>query len=248
MTSLFHRAERMDCLDLDQALKKLDNKPPVDLIYIDPPFNTGRNFGEYNDAWHTVEDYLAWLTPRLNACWDSIDDGNLVIHLDWRSVHYVKVAMDLLAGVKNFRNDIIWSYRSGGACKRQLSRKHDTLLWYSKGDYTFNVQREPYAPGADTTKPGFHPDGRMLTDVWQIPFISTTGSERSGYPTQKPLGLLNRVVELFSPVGGFVVDGFCGSGTAGVSAKGLGRSCLLLDVNGSAVDLSLERLGLCDAF
>ena len=243
MSNTFHVAKTMDCLDLDKALRELDNKPPVDLIYIDPPFNTGRNFGEYNDAWHTMEDYVAWLTPRLKVCWDAIDNGSLVIHLDWRSVHYVKVAMDLLAGRKNFMNDIVWSYNSGGAGRRVLARKHDTLLWYAKGDYVFNVMREPYATGNVSDRVGFHADGRMLTDVWRIPFISTTGSERCGYPTQKPLGLLDRVVGLFSPVGGFVVDGFCGSGTTGVSAKGLGRSCLLLDVNGSAVDVSLERLG-----
>ena len=81
MSDLFHVAKRMDCLDLDKALTELDNKPPVDLIYIDPPFNTGRNFGEYNDAWHTVEDYVDWLTPRLKACWDSIDNGSLVFLL-----------------------------------------------------------------------------------------------------------------------------------------------------------------------
>lgn len=228
-----------DCINIESITV---NKK-VDLIYVDPPFNTGRDFGEYNDSWSTMDDYLNWLKPRLESCWKAIDTGNIIIHLDWRAVHYVKCIMDAIATPDNFRNEIIWSYSSGGASKRQLSRKHDNLLWYSKGpDYTFNIQREPYATPNVETRQGFNPDGRMLTDVWNIPFISTTSHERSGYPTQKPLKLLERIVTIFSNPKDLVVDAFCGSGTTGVAAKKLDRSYLLLDINQSAVDIAKDRI------
>jgi site-specific DNA-methyltransferase (adenine-specific) len=151
--------------------------------------------------------------------------------------------LDDIAGEQNFLNEIVWAYRSGGASKRHLSRKHDTLLWYAKGDgYTFNPQRVPYAPGTDVSRPGFHPDGKLMTDVWDISFISTSSHERTGWPTQKPVTLLSRVVELFSNRGDVVLDPFCGSGTTGVAAKRLGRGSVLLDVNPDATALAGERV------
>ena len=234
---MFHVVEELDCLNVGAAISG-----PASLVYIDPPFNTGRNFKEYSDVWRSVEDYILWLKPRLSACWDVIQDGNMVVHLDWRAVHYAKCAMDDIAGIKNFKNEIVWAYNSGGAGGNALSRKHDTLLWYSKGDNAFNIQREPYATPNVLGRPGFNPDGRMLTDVWNIPFISTTSAERVGYPTQKPLKLLERIVSIYSNPGDLVVDGFCGSGTTGVAAAGLGRSSFMMDVNPNAVEIATARL------
>ncbi len=235
-----HTTHNIDCINLPSL-----GLEPVQLVYADPPFNTGRDFGEWADNhWATTSDYIRWLTPRLEACWEQLSpNGNLVLHLDWRTAHRAKIALDDIAGEQNFLNEIVWAYRSGGASKRHLSRKHDTLLWYAKGDgYTFNPQRVPYAPGTDVSRPGFHPDGKLMTDVWDISFISTSSHERTGWPTQKPVTLLSRVVELFSNRGDVVLDPFCGSGTTGVAAKRLGRGSVLLDVNPDATALAGERV------
>ena len=221
----------------------LDPKPQ--LVYIDPPYNTGRRFTEeWIDSWPTTAAFMEWLQPRLEACWEALTpNGNMIVHIDWRTSHYVKVLMDEMFGEANFKNEIVWAYRSGGASKRHLSRKHDTLLWYAKGkDYTFNTKRVPYAPGTDVSKPGFHPDGKLMTDVWEISFLSTSSNERTGYPTQKPLTLMERIVEMFSNEGDIIFDGFCGSGSTGVAAKLLGRSCFLMDINPVAVYTAARRV------
>jgi len=213
------------------------------LVLTDPPFNTGNDFGSYNDQWSSMEEYLAFLIPRLKACWDHLaENGNLIVHLDWRSSHYVKVEFDKIAGYENFVNEIVWPYNSGGASRKHLSRKHDVLLLWSKPDATFNVLREPYATPNVQGRAGFHPEGRMLTDVWNIPFISTTSKERTGYPTQKPLALAERAIRVFTNPGDLVFDPFCGSGTTGVAAKKLGRDYLLMDVGSDAYAMAASRL------
>ena len=162
--------------------------PHPDLIYIDPPFFTQRDFESFDDRWASLQTYTDWLTGYCSVGWDALNPGgNFLIHLDWHAVHAMKVRLDHCFG-GNFVNEIIWSYNSGGASKRRLSRKHDNILWYTKpgAEYTFNVIREPYATPDAADRPGFHPDGRMLTDVWQIPFLSTTAKERTGYPTRNP--------------------------------------------------------------
>lgn len=216
----------------------------VDLIYMDPPFDTGRDFGQFTDRWISRRAYISWLTMVCSAARDTLSDtGNLLLHVDWRTVHYLKVALDEVFGVDQFRNEIIWAFASGGASKRHLARKHNTILWYSKSDnYTFNVLREPYAtPGVDG-RAGFHPDGRMLTDVWQLSFLSTTARERTGWPTQKPLALLERAIQVFTDRGDLVVDPFCGSGTTGLAALRHGRRYQLSDLSEQAVALTRARL------
>jgi site-specific DNA-methyltransferase (adenine-specific) len=215
----------------------------VDLVYLDPPFNSNNDFGQYDDRWKSMDEYVDFLIPRVMRCASLLkEDSNLLVHLDWRASHYIKVALDKELGYDNFKNEIIWQYNSGGASKRHLSRKHDVIMWWGFGDYTFNIQREPYATPNVSDRSGFHPDGRMLTDVWNIPFLSTTSKERVGYPTQKPITLLERVIEIFTNPGDVVLDGFCGSGTTGVAAKKLGRKYLLVDQNPDAVKTAEKRL------
>lgn len=237
--SVMHKVVQADLLSAPLGAQ------PFDLVYIDPPFNSNNDFGHYNDEWASMEDYLTFLIPRISRCYSALrEGGNLLVHLDWRASHYVKVAVDThIANYEDFRNEIVWQYNSGGASKRHLSRKHDVILWWSKGSgYTFNVLREPYATPDVKGRPGFHPDGRMLTDVWAIPFLSTTAKERTGYPTQKPLALLERVVKVFSNPDDLVLDGFCGSGTTGVAAKLNGRDCLLVDKGAEAVKVARKRI------
>ncbi len=216
----------------------------LNLCYLDPPYNTGTNFGAFNDQWANIDAYTAYLTPRIKRCWDHLaEGGNLIVHVDWRAVHYLKVAIDQFANPNNFHNEIVWAYNSGGASKRHLSRKHDTLLWWAKGEgWTFNIQREPYATPNVEHRPGFHPDGRMLTDVWNIPFISTTSKERTGYPTQKPVALAERIINVFSNPDDLICDPFCGSGTTGVAAQQLGRRFYLVDINPDAIATAEQRL------
>ena len=217
----------------------------VDLIYMDPPFFTQKNHGEFDDRWSSLEEYVAFISQYAQAACDLLrPTGNFILHVDPRSAHYLKVAIDQIFGYQNFGNEVVWHYSSGGAGKKTLAKKHDTLLWWGKTpERTFNVLREPYATQGTEGRPGFHPEGRMLTDVWDISIISTTGKERTGYPTQKPLRLLERVVEVWSNPGDLVVDPMCGSGTTGMAALSLGREFLLNDKNLEAVRISQERCG-----
>lgn len=218
------------------------------LIYIDPPFNTGKqqqgSQGSYHDRWLSTGDYLDWLMPRIEKMWTALrKEGSLVVHVDPSISHYVKVALDLTLGEEHYRNEVIWAYNSGGASKKHLSKKHDTLFWYAKSkDSTFNVLREPYASTKVEGRKGFHPEGRMLTDVWNISFLSTTSGERTGYPTQKPLELLKRVIQLWSNEGDWVGDFFAGSGTTGKAAQILRRPFILADNNISAIETMKARL------
>jgi site-specific DNA-methyltransferase (adenine-specific) len=246
----------------------------VQLVYIDPPFNTGKTqqktsistsavtsgdrtgFGgkqyettvlskmRYGDAF---DDYLGFLEPRLVELWRVLaDDGCLFVHLDYREVHYVKVLMDALFGREKFINEIIWSYDFGGRSKRRWSGKHDTILYYVKDEnnYTFNfdeIDRIPYlAPGLVGAEKAER--GKTPTDVWWNTIVPTNGKEKTGYPTQKPLGIINRVILIHSNPGDTVLDAFAGSGTLGESALRYGRDCILIDENKEAIDVIERRL------
>lgn len=184
--------------------------------------------------------------------------GTLYVHLDWRTVHYVKVMLDEIFGINNFLNEIIWSYRTGSRPAQWFSRKHDTLLVYVKemGRHTFNRMRcgeyrtkdlriDDDGRAYKSTKNGpiyFHRDGPLMTDVWDIPFLSTVSKERTGYPTQKPEALSERIIQASTNQGDVVADFFCGSGTTPVVAKRLKRRWLACDVNPDAVRITQERL------
>jgi DNA modification methylase len=242
-----------------------------DLIYIDPPFFTGREravsaprhreaSGTYSDA-HTggLKGYLAFMMPRLQQCHRLLArHGTLYVHLDWHVSHYIRIQLDTIFGGDNFLNEIIWHYRTGGVAQRWFGRKHDTILAYAKetGQHVFNIQREGQfrtdglkydeegRPYKSTTKGRvyFNADGPALTDVWDMPFLSTVSRERAGWPTQKPLALLERIIQASSRPGDLVADFFCGSGTTLVAAQRMGRRWLGCDESETAVEIARRRL------
>ncbi len=251
-----------DCLTV---LKMLPEKS-LDLVYIDPPFCTqtrrSRSNGDhhYPDYWPGgLREYLDFLTVRLKHIHRVLKTtGSLFVHLDYRSVHYVKIELDRIFGDENFLNEIIWSYRTGGLSKKWFARKHQSILAYAKragkhkfhpirsGEFrtdglNYDEQGRPYK----STKKGrlyFNPAGPVLTDVWEIPFLSTVGLERTGYPDQKPLALLERVIQAASDEGDRVADFFAGSGTTALAAQRLARRWLAVDSNPAAVKIMQARL------
>ncbi len=245
-----------------------------DLIYIDPPFNTGRvqtrpqlktkrsdsgdrkGFGgasyetirgvalSYDDAF---SDYWSFLAPRLEEAWRLLSErGTLYLHLDYREAHYAKVLLDGMFGRESFLNEIIWAYDYGAKSKKKWPSKHDTILVYVKSPdhYIFNaeaVDREPYmAPSLVTSEKAER--GKLPTDVWWHTIVSPTGKEKTGYPTQKPLGILRRILQASSNQGSWVLDFFAGSGTTGAAAAELDRQFVLIDQNPEAISVIRNRL------
>jgi DNA modification methylase len=249
------------------------------LIYLDPPFNTGRVQGRaletaqssgaaatgaivrrgfhgrdyerlrgdlrtYDDRF---DDYWGFLEPRLIEAWRLLaDDGTLYVHLDYREAHYAKVLCDALFGRDRFLNELIWAYDYGAKTRRRWPTKHDTILVYVKDPkgYWFDsdaVDREPYmAPGLVTAEKAAR--GKLPTDVWWHTIVPTTGREKTGYPTQKPEGVLRRIVQASSRPGDRVLDLFAGSGTTGAVASALGRDAVLVDANPEAVEIMVKRM------
>ena len=248
----------------------------IQLIYIDPPFNTGRQqqrsrtttkrndsgtrIGFKGQRYETVKDtilsyddqfanYWEFLEPRLEQAFRVLkDSGTLYLHLDYREAHYAKVLLDALFGPECFLNEIIWSYDYGGKSKSRWPAKHDTILVYVKDpdNYYFDsesVDREPYmAPGLVT--PEKVAKGKLPTDVWWHTIVSPTGKEKTGYPTQKPIGILRRIIQASTQEGDTVLDFFAGSGTTGFVANELGRRFILVDQNPESIEVIRERLPL----
>ena len=240
----------------------------IQLIYIDPPFYSKADYdavvragGEnirhpaYGDKWEKgLSEYLKMLTTRLYLMRDLLSERGLIwLHLDWHVVHYAKLIMDEIFGEKNFVNEIIWTYKSGGSGKRHFSRKHDTLLVYSKsGRYDFyplkeksyNRQFKPYRfkgvkEYRDDT--GWYTLVNMK-DVWQIDMVGRTSAERTGYATQKPEQLMERIVASCTQEGDICADFFCGSGTLPATAQRLGRRYIACDIGSLAVENTISRL------
>ncbi|WP_243736213.1 DNA-methyltransferase [Curtobacterium flaccumfaciens] len=193
------------------------------------------------------DDYWSFLEPRLLEAWRLLaDDGTLYLHLDYREAHYAKVLLDALFGRDAFLNEIVWAYDFGAKSRSRWPTKHDTILAYVKDParYWFDsaaVDREPYmAPGLVT--PEKRERGKLPTDVWWHTIVSPTGKEKTGYPTQKPEGVLRRIVQASSREGDWVLDFFAGSGTTGAVARALGRRFVLVDDNPVAVDVMRRRL------
>lgn len=200
--------------------------------------------GSYVDAF---EDFERFLMPRIESGLRCLTpDGSLFVHLDCREVHYIKVALDRLLGRNCFMNEIVWAYDYGGRPKNRWPSKHDTILWYALNpeNYVFNfdeMDRIPYmAPGLVTPEKAER--GKTPTDVWWHTIVPTNGKEKTGYPTQKPLGVLNRVIKVHSRPDDIVLDFFAGSGTAGEAAARHSRGFVLVDSNPEAVKIAAERL------
>lgn len=244
------------------------------LIYLDPPFNTGRaqtrrslrtvrdpdgdRTGFQGQRYRTeqlastsyadtFDDYLAFLAPRLQEARRLLaDDGSLFFHIDYREVHYCKVLLDDIFGRDSFLNEIIWAYDYGARSKSRWPAKHDNILWYAQdpANYVFHydaVDRIPYmAPGL--VGPEKAARGKSPTDVWWHTIVSPTGKEKTGYPTQKPLGILERIIRVHSDPGDLVLDFFAGSGTTGEAAAKLGRDFVLIDSNPEAIEVMTRRL------
>jgi site-specific DNA-methyltransferase (adenine-specific) len=241
-------------------LNKMDDES-FQMIYIDPPFNTGDTQSmakqstidgvkilgrtiEYSD---TFANFWAFLEPRLREAWRLLaDTGTLYLHLDYREVHYAKVVLDSIFGRENFLNEIIWAYDYGAKSKKKWPTKHDNILVYVKNReaYYYNsdeVDREPYmAPGLVT--PEKAEKGKLPTDVWWHTIVPTNGKERTGYPTQKPEGILRRMIQASTVEGDWVLDFFAGSGTTGAVAKKLGRNYVMIDEKEDAKKIMDERL------
>jgi site-specific DNA-methyltransferase (adenine-specific) len=194
----------------------------------------------------SLDDYLDFIAARLVEAHRVLKPtGSIYVHVDFHAAHYIRMLLDDIFGPDRFLNEIVWSYDFGGRARDRWPRKHDTLYWYAKGDrWTFNrddIDRLPYmAPSlVGPEKAAF---GKLPTDVWWFTIVPTNGSERTGYPTQKPERLLERILRASSNPGDYVVDFFAGSGTTGVVAARLGRRFLLVDSSPEAVRIARERL------
>ena len=244
------------------------------LIYIDPPFNTGKvqartrlktvrdeagdRTGFQGQRYRSIKlgtqsyadifsDYLEFLEPRLIEAHRLLKpDGSLFFHIDYREVHYCKVLLDQIFGRESFINEIIWAYDYGARATRRWSPKHDNILWYAKNpkNYTYryeDIDRIPYmAPGL--VGPEKAARGKTPTDTWWHTIVSPNGKEKTGYPTQKPLAILSRIIRVHTNPGDAVLDFFAGSGTTGEAALRLGRRATLVDNNPQALEVMARRL------
>jgi len=235
---------RGDNLSILQSLES----EQFQLIYIDPPFGTGKIqkiHGKFYEDYST--NYLEFLMPRIQEAYRLLtSNGSIFIHLDYRWVHYVKVECDKIFGRDNFINEIVWCYDYGSRSKTRWSCKHDNILYYAKNanNRIFNfdaMDRLPYeAPGLCGAKKAAV--GKTPTDWWKQTICPTNGNERVGYPTQKPLKIIERIVKVHSNPGDNLLDFFGGSGTLGEAAAKYGRSCTLIDNNPQAVGVMKKRL------
>jgi DNA modification methylase len=230
--------ERADELGLGRA-----GEPRIDLLYADPPFNTGKKqtagAGDFADAWPTTDAYIAWLRERLEPTLELIKPtGSVLLHVDWRTSHRVRVLLDELLGEDCFVNHLVWSYGLGGSSPRRFARKHDDILFYSRtpDGHWFDP---PMVPATSRRMAG---QMKKATDVLDIPAINNMATERVGWPTQKPLALLEMLVGACCPRDGLVLDPCCGSGTTLVAAQKLGRQAVGLDRDERAVEVARGRL------
>lgn len=249
-----------------------------DLIYIDPPFNTGKKqarsrlktvrdkdgdrVGFKGQRYRTIDlgskafedsfdDYISFLEPRLSETYRLLKpDGSFFFHIDYREVHYCKVLLDAIFGRDCFLNEIIWAYDYGGRSKKRWSPKHDNILWYAKDpkNYTYrydDIDRIPYmAPGLVGKEKAAK--GKTPTDTWWNTIVSPTGKEKTGYPTQKPMAIMQRIIAVHSNPGDCVLDFFAGSGTTGEAACSAGRNAVMVDNNFESIEVMAKRLAFAN--
>ena len=269
--ALTNRVIHGECLEVLRALPD----GSVDLVYVDPPFNTGRvqkrarlrtvrddasgdrtgfsgrryrttRLGDDPGFADSFEDYLAFLEPRLREAHRVLSKaGSFYFHIDYREVHYCKVLLDRIFGRESFLNEIIWASDYGARTTKRWPAKHDNILFYAKDPRAYHfdvaeVDRIPYmAPGL--VGPEKAARGKLPTDTWWHTIVSPTGKEKLGYPTQKPLGILRRIVRASCPRGGVVLDFFAGSGTTGAAALECERSFVLVDESAEAIRIMKRR-------
>lgn len=238
------RIAQADWLDLASAIEPAS----IDLLYADPPFNTGLTqtgrAGEYADAWPSTAEWVLWLRERLTATLPAMRrSGLILLHVDWRTSHHARLLLDELLGADHFVNHLIWHYGLGGSSPRRFARKHDDLLLYAidPQKYWFEAPRVP------ATSHRMKGQTKKATDVLDIPSLNNKALERTGYPTQKPLALLNLLIQSCSPPGGLVLDPCCGSGTTPLAALGSQRRAVAGDINPAAIRITLERLEAADS-
>lgn len=262
-----------DCL---YGLKRIDDNS-IDMVYLDPPFFTqtiqrltdkSGNEYSFDDTWNSIEEYINYLEERIIEIKRILKKtGNLFVHCDRTASHYIRVMLDKVFGIDNFRSEIIWSYRRWSNSKKGLLDSHQNIYYYSKSsEYKFNKIYSDYSVTTNIDqilqervrnehgKTVYKTDrngqimflnqkkGVPLSDVWEIPFLNPKAKERTGYPTQKPLELLERIIEISTNEGDVVLDPFCGSGTTLVAAKRLFRNYIGFDINSSAIKIANERL------
>jgi site-specific DNA-methyltransferase (adenine-specific) len=255
------------------SILKMLPSESVNLIYIDPPFNTGKEqarrsirvkrdesgdrvgFGGQSYSTELLNerayqdsfvDFLSFIRPRLLEAHRLLKaKGSLYFHIDYREAHYCKILLDEIFGRANFINEIIWAYDFGGRPKNRWPAKHDTIFFYAKdaNNYTFNrddIDRIPYmAPGLVGKEKA--EKGKLPTDVWWHTIVGTNSKEKTGYPTQKPFGVIERIVRASSNPGDLVMDFFAGSGTVGAVCEKLDRNYILIDQNPEAWDVMKTR-------
>lgn len=263
-----------DCFEI------MSDLPPesVDMIYLDPPFFTQKTHSlktrdnskqfAFEDTWVSLKDYLDFIKVRLEQCYRLLKPtGSIFLHCDKNASHYLRVILDEVFGMNNFRSEIIWSYKRWSNSKKGLLNSHQTIYFYSKtDDLKFNTIFTDYSPttnidqilqkrvrdenGKSVYKRdergqvvlGKEKKGVPLTDVWSIPYLNPKAKERTGYPTQKPVLLLEQIIKISTDEGDVVFDPFCGSGTTLVAAKILNRNFIGIDISNDAIELTIDRL------
>lgn len=247
---------RVVCADWLDAAPNLE-PASIDMLYADPPFNTGRRqqaqAGAFEDAWSSPANYIAWLRARLGATLAALKPSAcILLHVDWRTSHHVRLLLDELLGADRFVNHLVWRYGLGGSSPRRFARKHDDILFYciDPEAYWFEAPRVPATSRrmAGRSKKATDVIDMPLEreaevgDVLDVPTLNNMALERVGWPTQKPLALLRMLIAACCPTNGAVLDPCCGSGTTLVAAHQLGRCAIGVDVSEHAIRIACERL------